>query len=269
MRLIPPPGEIVGGHILFDGRDILKLNGEDMRKLRGGQIAMIFQNPLSSLNPVHKIKDQIAETIRLHQEGLNEKEIEQKVVEVMEKVGIPDAARRMNDYPHQYSGGMRQRVMIAMALSCNPKLLIADEPTTSLDVTIQAQILDLMKDLRREYHSSILLITHDFGVIGEFADKVAVMYSGKVVEYADVDTILEEAKHPYTEALLRSIPRLDAPSKMNLPVIRGKVPDLINPPKGCRFHPRCRYATEECSKFEPKLFEISSGHFVSCLRRGS
>jgi len=263
MRLLRRPGEIVGGEIWFEGEDLLRKSEEEMRKIRGGKISIISQNPMSSMNPVFIVGSQIAEAIKLHQ-NVQKHQIKEKVVEILHKVGIPDPSKRMKDYPHEYSGGMCQRAMIAMALSCNPKLLIADEPTTNLDVTIQAQILELMKTLRKDFGASILLIGHDLGVISELCDKVAVMYAGKIVEYSDLTTIFEKPKHPYTQALLESIPRLDVETE-RLHIIPGTVPRLIDPPSGCRFHPRCEYAKATCSKQEPGLTEIGQGHTVACF----
>jgi len=263
LRLVPPPGKIVDGQILFEGRDLLKVSVDEIRKVRGAKIAMIFQNPLDSLNPVYTIEDQIGEVIKLHQ-NVRKEEVGKKVAEILGKVGIPDPAKRMKDYPHLYSGGMRQRAMIAMAISCNPKILIADEPTTSLDVTIQAQILELMKELKKTLSSSIILITHDMGLIAEMCDKVAIMYAGKIVEYGDVLSIFDEPAHPYTDALLRSVPGYEEVVE-RFKVIRGSVPNLINPPKGCRFHPRCEYATEICRKKEPPGVEVGKGHISFCF----
>jgi len=266
LRLIREPGRIVGGKILFEGEDLLRKSEAEMRKIRGGKIAMVFQNPTSSLNPVFTIGSQIAEAIKLHQK-VQKSEVNEKVEDILDKVGIPSPSERMKDYPHEFSGGMCQRAMIAMSLSCNPKLLIADEPTTNLDVTIQAQILDLMRILRKNFNASILLIGHDFGVISEICDRIVVMYSGKVVESADLGTIFKDAKHPYTKALLESIPRLNIETE-RLRVIPGDVPELIKPPSGCRFHPRCEQAMEACSKKEPALIEIEQGHEVACLLYG-
>ena len=263
LRLIRPPGKIVGGEIWFEGEDLLRKSEGEMREIRGGKISMVFQNPTSSMNPVYTVGSQIAEAIKLHQD-VQKHQIKEKVVEILHKVGIPDPSKRMEDYPHEYSGGMCQRAMTAMALSCNPKLLIADEPTTNLDVTIQAQILDLMRTLRKDFGASILLIGHNLGVIDEFCDKVAVMYAGKVVEYSDITTIFKKPKHPYTQALLESIPRLDV-EKERLRIIPGTVPRLINPPTGCRFHPRCEYAMAVCGEQEPTPVEIGRGHTVACF----
>jgi len=267
LRLVKKPGKIVEGEIWFENEDLLAKSEAEMRKIRGARIAMIFQNPMSSLNPVFTVGSQIAESIKLHQ-NVEKREIKEKVLEILEKVGIPSARERMKDYPHEYSGGMCQRAMVAMALSCNPNLLIADEPTTNLDVTIQAQILDLLRALRKEFGASILLIGHDLGVISELCDTVAVMYAGKLVEHADLATLFKEAKHPYTQALLGSIPRLDLETE-RLRVIPGVVPQLINPPPGCRFHTRCEYVKEICRKEEPPLIEIKQGHTVACFLYGS
>jgi len=266
MRLIPdPPGKIVEGQILFEGEDLLKKSEAAMRKIRGNDISMIFQEPMTSLNPVYTVGSQISEAIELHQ-GLDRKAALEKAVEMLRLVGIPLPERRIREYPHQMSGGMRQRVMIAMALSCNPKLLIADEPTTALDVTIQAQILELMKGLKEELNTSIMLITHDLGVIAEMAERVVVMYSGKIVEEADVVSLFRQPLHPYTEGLLNSIPRIDA-KKERLHVIEGTVPNPLNMPSGCRFHPRCPYVEDICRAQEPELIQVDVGRYVSCWMR--
>jgi len=261
MRLISYPGRIVDGKVIYKGKDLLKLSDEEMRKIRGKEISMIFQDPTAALNPCFTIGDQIMEPILLH-EGLSKKEAKEKAIELMTLVGIPSASQRFEEYPHQFSGGMRQRVMIAIALSCNPSLLIADEPTTNLDVTIQAQILDLMKTLNKKLGNSILLITHDLGIVAEMCQEVSVMYAGKIVESADVVSLFYETAHPYTLGLLGCIPR--GGRKQKLRPIRGSVPDLINPPVGCRFYSRCDYATEVCKVEEPKLREISHNHLVAC-----
>src|SRR5213592_4969010 len=252
MRLIPqPPGKIVDGQILFDGTNLLKLPEDEMRKVRGNRIAMIFQEPMTSLNPVLTIGEQIAEAVMLHQ-GLAKKDAWDRAVEMLEKVKIPLARERVRDYPHQMSGGMRQRVMIAMALSCNPSILIADEPTTALDVTIQAQILELMKRLQRNHGSSILLITHDMGVVSDLAERVAVMYAGSVVEEGTKAAVFRDPQHPYTWGLLGSIPRVGRPRVRRLTAIPGTPPSLLALPPGCRFAPRCRHRFDRCD-VKPEL----------------
>ncbi|MHB1611746.1 MAG: ABC transporter ATP-binding protein [Sulfobacillus sp.] len=264
MQLVPnPPGKIVSGEILFEGDNLLKKTPEQMRKIRGNDIAMIFQEPMTSLNPVYTIGDQIAEAVILHQK-MNKRTAFERSVEMLRLVGIPSPERRAREYPHQMSGGMRQRVMIAMALSCNPKLLIADEPTTALDVTIQAQILDLMRKLKREFHTAIMLITHDLGVVAEMTDRVAVMYAGKVVEECSTVDLFREPLHPYTLGLLESIPRLDLVTNEKLHVIEGTVPNLLHLPKGCSFAPRCPKAMDICRQEAPVLTEVSDGRKVSC-----
>lgn len=263
MGLVPsPPGEIVDGEILFKGQDFLKFSNKQMRDIRGNEVAMIFQDPMTSLNPVIKVGEQIAESVRLHL-GFNEKKAWKRAIKMLEKVGIPEAADRANSYPHEFSGGMRQRAMIAMALSCNPELLIADEPTTALDVTIQAQILELMDELKVEYNTAIIMITHDLGVVYEVCDKVLVMYAGNLVEYTDVKTLFENPKHPYTQGLLKSIPSVDD-DRVRLDPIEGMPPDLRYLPKGCNFYDRCDKSLDECKLKHPKLVEVEDGHFVSC-----
>ena len=265
MRLIPdPPGKIVDGEILFDGSNLLEKSEAEMRSIRGNDISMIFQEPMTSLNPVFTIGDQIMEAIILHQR-LSKAEARERAIEMLRLVGIPVPERRIDEYPHQLSGGMRQRDMIAMALSCNPKLLIADEPTTALDVTIQAQILDLMRKLRDEFGTAIMLITHDLGVVAELAERVVVMYAGKIVEEADVVPLFGEPLHPYTVGLLGSIPKLTEQQE-RLQVIEGVVPNPAFMPKGCRFHPRCKEAREICKVEEPELMELSPGHHVACWK---
>ena len=261
-----PPGRIVGGQILWQGRDIVPLHPDEMNQIRAKEIGIIFQEPMTSLNPVYTVGDQIAEVIRLH-EGLGRRAALDRAVEMLALVQISNPKRRVHDYPHQFSGGMRQRVMIAMALSCHPKLLIADEPTTALDVTIQAQILDLLQDMKSRLGMSIMLITHAMGVVAEVAQRVVVMYAGKVVEEASVDRLFANPRHPYTQGLIRSIPRLDlaATRRARLETIAGVVPKLINPPVGCRFAPRCRFATPECTLAQPPLREIEPGHRVACI----
>lgn len=249
--------------ILFEGQDLLKLEEAELRKVRGSEISMIFQDPMSSLNPVHPIGKQIAESIVLH-EKTDYKKTKNTALDLLNKVGISDAARRLNDYPHQLSGGMRQRVMIATALACNPKLLIADEPTTALDVTIQAQILNLLRDLQKESGISILLITHDLGVVAETADRVLVMYCGKIVEEGTVEEVFENPQHPYTKGLMDSIPPLYGPSKETLDAISGVVPNPLELPKGCNFVTRCAFATEKCREVSPSLEEHHLGNRVAC-----
>lgn len=261
MGLIQPPGQIVAGQILFQGKDLLGLAEREMQKLRGGQIAMIFQDPLTTLNPVIRVGEQITEAIAIHQGKENTWE---KAVRMLELVGIPSPEQRMMEYPHQLSGGMRQRVMIAIALSCHPSLLIADEPTTALDVTIQAQILDLIARLQQELDMGILFITHDLGVVAEFCDRVAVMYAGKVVEVGDVKQVLTHPLHPYTKGLLKSIPRLQE-SRHRIEPIEGLVPELHMLPPGCSFQDRCPLADKRCTRWEPSLREAAPGRLVSCL----
>lgn len=263
MRLIPnPPGRIEAGEVVFEGENLLAKPIGEMRQIRGNEIAMIFQEPMTSLNPVLTVGDQIMESIILHQR-LGKQDAKDKAVHMLKLVGIPSPERRVNDYPHQMSGGMRQRVMIAMALSCNPKLLIADEPTTALDVTVQAQILELMMALKDELGTSVMLITHDLGVIAETADKVVVMYAGKVVEEAGVKELFREPAHPYTVGLLGSIPKLNEDTR-RLQSIDGVVPSPFSMPKGCRFSPRCRCAMDICRQQEPGFADIADGHRVSC-----
>lgn len=264
MQLVPnPPGRIVGGEILFEGENLLKKTADQMRKIRGNDMAMIFQEPMSSLNPVYTVGDQIAESVSLH-EKVTKREAFNRAVEMLRLVGIPSPERRAREYPHQMSGGMRQRIMIAMALSCNPKMLIADEPTTALDVTIQAQILDLMKKLKSEFHAAIMLITHDLGVVAEMCDRVAVMYAGKVVEEASTGDLFREPLHPYTQGLLASIPRIDEERRDKLHVIEGTVPNLLHLPQGCSFAPRCPKAMDICRRETPKLEQVSETRKVSC-----
>lgn len=267
LRLIPmPPGRIVGGEVRFKGRNLLSLSEEEMRSVRGKEISMIFQEPMTSLNPVFRIGDQMTEVIMLHQ-GLKKPQALEQAVAMLERVHIPDAPRVIRQFPHQLSGGMRQRVMIAMELSCRPSLLIADEPTTALDVTIQAQILKLIKEMRKEFHTSILLITHDLGVVAELCERVAVMYAGSIVEDAPVEKIFANPKHPYTQGLWGAIPHVDQEKEV-LSVIPGTVPDLSAPPTGCKFHPRCSFRFDPCDHLSPYLMEVSSGHRVSCFLYG-
>lgn len=263
MRLIPsPPGKIFGDNVSFNGKNLLELSENQMRKIRGNEIAMIFQEPMTSLNPVYTIGNQLGEAIKLHQ-GVNKQYIEDKAIEVLNLVGIPRPKEILKEYPHSLSGGMRQRIMIAMAVSCNPSLLIADEPTTALDVTIQAQILELMKDLIKQLNTSIIFITHDLGVIAEMAEHVMVMYAGKVVEETDIFSLFHSPRHPYTIGLLNSKPQIDK-EEDNLIPIKGTVPNPLNMPEGCSFHPRCDQVMEQCKRQPPQLTEISPGHKVSC-----
>ncbi len=267
MRLIPqPPGRIEGGEILFNGRNLLDCSEAEMRTIRGNEISVIFQEPMTSLNPVFRVGDQISEALILHQ-ALSKKEARIRSIEMLERVGIPDPDQRIDDYPHQMSGGMKQRVMIAMALACSPSLLIADEPTTALDVTIQAQILDLLRELQREEGMAILLITHDLAVVAEMADHVAVMYAGKIVEYAPVNDLYLHPKHPYTTGLFRSLPVVGH-EKETLAVIPGNVPNPLEFPEGCKFHPRCKHAEDPCRTTEPSLEQVADDHDAACLRIG-
>ena len=264
MRLVPKPqGAIVGGEILFEGRDLLKLDEEEMRRIRGAEIAMIFQEPMSSLNPVLTIERQITETLEAHQ-AIPKEETRRRALELLQLVGIPDPARRLSEYPHQFSGGMRQRVMIAIALSCKPKLILADEPTTALDVTIQAQILELMRDLTQKFGVALMIITHNLGVVARYADRVNVMYAGKIIESASAREIYENPRHPYTLGLLRSVPRLDQPRKAKLDPIEGQPPDLWNLPQGCSFLPRCKFALDRCAHEVPPLREVGDHHRSAC-----
>ncbi|HOG47422.1 MAG TPA: ABC transporter ATP-binding protein [Anaerolineae bacterium] len=264
MRLIPqPPGRIVGGEVWFGGRDLLKVDQAEMRQVRGNKIAMVFQDPMTSLNPVLTINQQVSEALQLHL-GMDRAQARKRTIELLEMVNIPRAAERIDDYPHQFSGGMRQRVMIAMALSCNPQLLIADEPTTALDVTIQAQIVDIVKRLKEELSMAIVWITHDLGVVAGLADRVIVMYAGFVIEMADVKDLYASPRHPYTLGLLQSIPRLDAARKSKLTPIDGLPPDLIAMPKGCPFAARCSFAMERCLHENPRLESVAHRHEVAC-----
>jgi len=268
LKLIPmPPGRIVAGEVLWQGRDLVPLDNAGMRRVRAKEIAIVFQEPMTSLNPVYTVGEQIAESVRLHG-GFSRRFALDRATEMLKLVHIPMAERRIHDYPHQFSGGMRQRVMIAMALACNPQLLIADEPTTALDVTIQAQILDLLNELKSRLGMSILLITHAMGVVAEMAQRVVVMYAGKVVEEASAMELFARPRHPYTQGLIRSIPRIDraATHRVRLESIAGNVPKLIEPPEGCRFAPRCKYAIPACTTATPPLREIAGGHKVACIR---
>jgi peptide/nickel transport system ATP-binding protein len=266
MRLISAPGEIIGGSVRFDGKELLTASEAEMQKIRGNRMAMIFQQPNSSLNPVQKLADQVGEVLRIHK-GLDEKAARMRGIELLERVGIPDPARRADAYPNEISGGMAQRVMIAMALACEPELLIADEPTTALDVTIQAQILDLMQELKDRLGMSVMLITHAMGVVAEVAQKVVVMYAGQVVEEASAEDLFANPRHPYTQGLIRSIPRIDTAAlhKVRLEAIPGTVPKLIDPAPGCRFAGRCKFAMAACSIATPPLREVAPGHKVACI----
>jgi oligopeptide transport system ATP-binding protein len=264
LRLIQsPPGKIVGGKVLFKGVDLLQLSDEDLRKIRGSKISMVFQDPMTSLNPVMRIGDQITEALIFH-ERMAQKEARGRAVELLDTVGLPKAVERLDDYPHQFSGGMRQRVMIAMALSCSPDLLIADEPTTALDVTIQAQILDLVKRLQADSQTAVIWISHDLGVVAGLAHKVHVMYAGYIVEKARVDDLYVQPAHPYTRGLLNSLPRLDSLVKKKLQAIDGLPPNLIGEMKGCPFVPRCAYATDQCRNENPPLMVVGPNHEVAC-----
>ncbi|THB72524.1 MAG: ABC transporter ATP-binding protein [Desulfobacteraceae bacterium] len=267
MRLIPePPGKIVGGQILFDDIDLVRASESKMRDIRGNRISMIFQEPMTSLNPVFTVGDQVAEVIQLHKR-ITKQELKDRVVEMFQLVGIPDPVTRLREYPHQMSGGMRQRVMIAMALACNPRLMIADEPTTALDVTIQAQILDLMNRLKSETGAAILFITHDLGVIAEMAQMVAVMYAGKIVEFADVHTLFAKPRHPYTIGLMESIPVLGKNMENErLQTIKGSVPSLFNLPRGCSFSNRCPDVFEDCKTIAPDIYNLGDNHLTRCLK---
>lgn len=263
LSLIDYPGKIIGGEIVFGGEDLLKLSENEMsERIRGKKISMIFQEPRSSLNPTYTVGSQISEAIRLHQR-VNKREAFERSISILRQTGMPDPERIVKEYPHELSGGMAQRAMIAMALSCDPDLLIADEPTSSLDVTIEAQILELIKELISKFRASVLLITHDLGIVAETCDKVAVMYAGNVIEYGDVRDIFKRHKHPYTEGLLKSVPKLKMSGELY--TIEGTVPNLITPPTGCRFHPRCPEARKKCSELKPPDFEVEMGHSVSCF----
>ncbi len=263
MRLIQRPGRTVGGEVTFNGQDLLALDDSEMRRIRGKDMAMIFQEPMTSLNPVLTIGKQLTEALMLHL-GMDQNAANDRAGELLEMVGIPEGAGRLGDYPHQFSGGMRQRVMIAMALSCDPKMLIADEPTTALDVTIQAQILELVKKLGEETGTAVLIITHNLGVVARYADRVNVMYAGKIIERGTAREIYTNPRHPYTIGLLNSVPRLDEPRKEQLAPIEGSPPDLIGLPIGCAFRPRCKYAIDRCAVEYPPLLEVAEGHTAAC-----
>lgn len=266
LRLIPyPPGIIVGGEILFQGKDLLKISEEEMRQIRGAHIAMVFQEPTTSLNPVVSVSVQLSEALQLHQ-GMDKKAATDEAAKLLKLVGIPDAENRVHDYPYQFSGGMQQRIMMAMALSCNPELIIADEPTTSVDVTVQAQLLELMDNLRSQFGTAIIIITHNLGIVARYVDRVNVMYAGRLVESAPTDILYADPQHPYTMGLIGSVPRLDLPRKRKLYVIDGLPPHLAHLPKGCNFSPRCRYATDQCREEKPPLVEVGDNHMAACWR---
>jgi len=264
LRLIPnPPGKIVGGQVLFEGNDLMQVDEDEIRHVRGNRIAMVFQEPMTSLNPVLTIGRQLTEALELHLK-MDRMSAQRRAIELLEMVGIPEAATRVNDYPHQFSGGMRQRVMIAMALSCNPKLLLADEPTTALDVTIQAQVLEILARLSRELGTAVIIITHNLGVVARYADRVNVMYAGKIIESAQAGDLYKNPKHPYTLGLLKSVPRLDQARRSKLDPIEGVPPDLINLPPGCPFYPRCSFRIERCEQEMPPLMQVAEKHHVAC-----
>jgi oligopeptide transport system ATP-binding protein len=264
LRLIPnPPGRIVSGQALFEGEDLLQMDEDELRHVRGNKIAMVFQEPMTSLNPVLTIGRQLTEALELHLK-LDKKSAKQRAIQLLEMVGIPEAEARIDDYPHQFSGGMRQRVMIAMALSCNPKLVLADEPTTALDVTIQAQVLEILARLSRELGTSVIIITHNLGVVARYADRVNVMYAGKIVEMATAKDLYAKPRHPYTVGLLKSVPRLDETRKSKLEVIEGSPPDLINMGAGCPFYARCTFRVERCADEMPPLMQVEEKHHVAC-----
>lgn len=267
MRLIPyPPGIIVGGKINFKGQDLLKLSDEDMRHVRGGQIAMVFQEPTTSLNPVLSVQLQLSESLELHR-GIDRATGIEEAIKLIKLVGIPDAEKRASDYPYQFSGGMQQRIMMAMALSCNPDLIIADEPTTSVDVTVQAQLLELIDNLRSQFGTAVILITHNLGIVARYVDRVNVMYAGRLVESGPTDAIYGESRHPYTMGLIGSVPRLDLPRKRQLYVIDGLPPHLARLPTGCAFNPRCHFAISRCHEERPELEEVGDNHLSACFRR--
>jgi oligopeptide transport system ATP-binding protein len=266
MRLIAsPPGRVVHGEVIFEGNDILKISEREMRSVRGNEISMVFQEPMTSLNPVLTIGYQLSEALKLHM-GMTTKQALQRGGDLLEQVGIPDAHSRLKDYPHQFSGGMRQRVMIALAVSCNPRMIIADEPTTALDVTIQAQVLEVMRDMAKEYGTALVMITHNLGVVARYAERVIVMYAGKIIETGTAEAVYGDPKHPYTLGLLRSVPRLDERNPEKLEAIEGLPPLVIDLPDECAFAPRCKYAIDKCTEKMPELEEVSPGHYSRCIR---
>ena len=268
MRLIPyPPGVIVGGEVFLNGKDLLKVSEEEMRHIRGNEIAMIFQEAMTSLNPVLAIEIQLSESLALHR-GLDKQSAAREAVKLLELVGIPEAEQRTHDYPHQFSGGMQQRIMIAMALSCNPQLLIADEPTTSVDVTVQAQLLELLNNMRTQFGTAVIIITHNLGVVARYVDRVNVMYAGRLSETGPTDVIYGAPRHPYTMGLIDSVPRLDLPRNRALHVIPGLPPNLVRLPTGCYFNPRCRYAIDRCREERPELEKMGENHYAACWRSG-
>ena len=266
MGLLQSPGKVTGGEILYEGKSVLDFTEEEMRQFRGNKVSMIFQNPMTCLNPVYTIGDQLSEAITCHDSKISKAEAKERVIDMLEKVGINNADKRFNQYPHEFSGSMRQRAMIAMALICKPKLLIADEPTTALDVTIQAQILELMKELQRQENTSIIFITHNLGVVAEICDRVSVMYAGHIVEQGTVDEIFYNPQHPYTKGLLTSIPRLDVEEKTKLNAIEGTPIDLLNPPTGCNFGPRCKDCMKICVREKPPYMDMGGGHISACWK---
>ena len=269
LRLIPyPPGIIVGGEIIFKGQDLLQVSEGEMRHTRGNRIAMIFQEPTTSLNPVLTIRSQLSESLELHR-GLDKDTATEESIKLLKLVGIPDAERRIGDYPYQFSGGMQQRIMIAMALSCNPELLIADEPTTSVDVTVQAQLLEILANLRSQFGTAVIIITHNLGVVARYVDRVNVMYAGRLVETAATDVLYGTPMHPYTIGLLASVPRLDLARKRKVAVIEGLPPNLARLPKGCAFNPRCDYTISRCMEEKPELKEVGENHYSACFRSGA
>ncbi|MFC2016335.1 ABC transporter ATP-binding protein [Chloroflexota bacterium] len=268
LRLIPyPPGIIVGGEVIFKDQDLLKFSEEEMRNIRGDRIAMIFQEPTTSLNPVLTVSRQLSESLELHR-GLGGEASSEEAVKLLKLVGIPDAEHRVGDYPHQFSGGMQQRIMIAMALSCDPELLIADEPTTSVDVTVQAQLLEVIDNLRSQFGTAVIIITHNLGVVARYVDRVNVMYAGRLVETGPTEVIYEQPRHPYTLGLIASVPRLDLPRKRKLHVVEGLPPNLARLPQGCAFNPRCFLAIDRCREEKPELEEMGENHLSACFRSG-